>query len=569
MRASMTHRAARRGAGLGAALALAALLGAAGLAPAMAGVPEGFRMSDVDICNGYGGELETARGETAVVAEGSDYDLRGCSDKGSICWNQSLDTCHFAGGRLVGDFDASVEVAESADLADDATVIAALAARECLDPYSPAIGLNLFNSKCREFNEPGHMTGRPPDGTNVDKKWIPGQPRYVRKFPIWARLVREKNVFTTFFSYDGKDWKLLDKAEIALPETLYVGLAVNAKGVTVKFRNLQVKGAAAPRPGARPPAGTGTGLAGQYFKGKDFARPLFARVDPEVRMDFPHCQPPDPARMNYADYAVRWTGEVEPRFSEPATFILGVDDGGRLWIDGKLVIDQWKDQGYTAYYHTMPVEAGKKYKIKIEYYDGKWGGGARLYWRGPSQPTQIIPAGQLYPDESVKVTDLPPALAPQTPPGTLIEAESAELAGGAKVLDDKPQVAGDKSEVSGGKYVGGTGGKGCSITLKKVDGGKTDCLHSLAVRYLTPEAAAGKLPTTRNLHVNGALIGTVTFFGENRWRVLAMRIPLKAGTDNTVELRNEAGDGADIKFDCFRLDGEMPFEPRAGGPGAR
>jgi hypothetical protein len=42
-------------------------------------------------------------------------------------------------------------------------------------------------------------------------------------------------------------------------------------------------------------------------------------------------------------YSARWTGQIEPRFSEEYCFHTYSNDGARLWIDGQLVIDDWVD----------------------------------------------------------------------------------------------------------------------------------------------------------------------------------------------------------------------------------
>src|SRR5207248_115843 len=41
------------------------------------------------------------------------------------------------------------------------------------------------------------------------------------------------------------------------------------------------------------------------------------------------------------NFSSRWTGSIEPRFSEPYTFTTVSDDGVRSWVDGQLLIDHW------------------------------------------------------------------------------------------------------------------------------------------------------------------------------------------------------------------------------------
>ncbi|GAH97739.1 unnamed protein product, partial [marine sediment metagenome] len=94
--------------------------------------------------------------------------------------------------------------------------------------------------------------------------------------------------------------------------------------------------------------------------------------------------------------AVRWTGWVEARHSESYTFYTRTDDGVRLWVDGKLIIDRWVDQGASEYWNSVTLTAGTKYAIKIEYYEKRVGAVAQLSWSSLSTPKEIIPQTQLY-----------------------------------------------------------------------------------------------------------------------------------------------------------------------------
>jgi regulation of enolase protein 1 (concanavalin A-like superfamily) len=64
-----------------------------------------------------------------------------------------------------------------------------------------------------------------------------------RTFPnVWLRLKRAGNVFTTYTSADGVNWTTLGSVTIAMPSTMYVGMAVSSFSstttATAQFRNL-------------------------------------------------------------------------------------------------------------------------------------------------------------------------------------------------------------------------------------------------------------------------------------------------------------------------------------------
>jgi hypothetical protein len=96
------------------------------------------------------------------------------------------------------------------------------------------------------------------------------------------------------------------------------------------------------------------------------------------------------------NFSVRWTGQVVPLFTETYTFETACDDGSRLWINDKLVIDNWIDQGETKISGKIDLKAGVKYNIKMEYYENIYGAAAHLRWSSPSQAYEIIPQEQFY-----------------------------------------------------------------------------------------------------------------------------------------------------------------------------
>ena len=66
---------------------------------------------------------------------------------------------------------------------------------------------------------------------------------------------------------------------------------------------------------------------------------------------------------------MRWTGQIEARYSETYTFMTRSDAGVRLWIDGQLIIDAWDDHELSSHWGTIDLEAGQRYDIRLEYYE--------------------------------------------------------------------------------------------------------------------------------------------------------------------------------------------------------
>ncbi len=102
--------------------------------------------------------------------------------------------------------------------------------------------------------------------------------------------------------------------------------------------------------------GTGTGLAGDYYSSRSHPSPslgwpTFSRVDPIVDFDW-STNAPDP-RISRDNFTIRWTGEVQPFASGTYTFHTRTDDGVRLWVDGRLLIDKWIAQAATEWSNSI------------------------------------------------------------------------------------------------------------------------------------------------------------------------------------------------------------------------
>jgi GH43 family beta-xylosidase len=140
-----------------------------------------------------------------------------------------------------------------------------------------------------------------------------------------------------------------------------------------------------------------TGLTGQYFDRVDFTDLKATRTDAAV--DFTWAGSPVTGVQADA-FAVRWTGQVEAQFNETYTLYVTSDDGARLWVDGRLLIDNWVNQSAVETSAAIPLQAGKRYDIRLDYYDNTGGAQARLSWASPSLAKQVIPSAQLFPSGS-------------------------------------------------------------------------------------------------------------------------------------------------------------------------
>ncbi|MDN5204810.1 alpha-L-fucosidase [Fulvivirgaceae bacterium BMA10] len=130
------------------------------------------------------------------------------------------------------------------------------------------------------------------------------------------------------------------------------------------------------------------------------------RVDPQINFNWVRNTPGHPIKED--DFTVTWNGFIAPRYSEEYLFEARADDGIRVWINDKLLINKWEGAPAGADGNVMEnnninqengkikLKAGKKYKIRISYFEKKQNAGIQLYWSSQRQAKEIVPQSQLF-----------------------------------------------------------------------------------------------------------------------------------------------------------------------------
>jgi len=140
--------------------------------------------------------------------------------------------------------------------------------------------------------------------------------------------------------------------------------------------------------------GTGGGLRGCYYDNQDFSALRVSRLDGPVNFDWATGSPE--GSLGVDSFSARWTGQVQPRYSQTYTFYTTTDDGVRLWVNGVLLIDHWAGQSATEWSGSIALTAGQKYDLQMDYYENSGSASAQLRWSSASQLKELIPATQLY-----------------------------------------------------------------------------------------------------------------------------------------------------------------------------
>ena len=126
------------------------------------------------------------------------------------------------------------------------------------------------------------------------------------------------------------------------------------------------------------------GLKAEYFNNRDFeGKPVFIRVDEQIDFNWWDGAPkPD---MDDDNFGVRWSGYLVPPVT--GTYALGGNGftGFRVFFEDTLLIKFESTHHPNTKYENITLEAGKPYKIKIEFFEKQGDAHMKLLWAVPGR----------------------------------------------------------------------------------------------------------------------------------------------------------------------------------------
>jgi hypothetical protein len=148
---------------------------------------------------------------------------------------------------------------------------------------------------------------------------------------------------------------------------------------------------------------------GTYYTVRDLSGlPLFQRDDTAIDFDWGTGTPR--GDMPADNFSVRWVRQLRFDNAGRYRFRAESDDGVRLWVDGKLAIDAWRD-GPILHEAMLELAAGV-HDLRVEYYE-HWGEAfIKLSW------TYVAPTATPVPPTD---TPIPPTNTPVPPTNTPIQ----------------------------------------------------------------------------------------------------------------------------------------------------
>jgi beta-glucosidase len=186
------------------------------------------------------------------------------------------------------------------------------------------------------------------------------------------------------------------------------------------------------------------GFQAAYFNNKDLeGKPLWVQMEDKIDNFWQEGEKVVEG-IQANNFSVRYSTVFTADKDDIITFEVDADDGYRLLIDDKEVLNNWKRNRWGAKIYALPTQKNKAYKLVLE------------YWQGEREAKVKLRAGELKPIDFAALTN------------KIKDADAIIYVGGIS-----PQLEGEEMEVN---YTGFNGGDRTSILLPKA---QTDLLKKL------------------------------------------------------------------------------------------
>ncbi len=140
----------------------------------------------------------------------------------------------------------------------------------------------------------------------------------------------------------------------------------------------------------------GTGLTGDYYTSTNFNGTRSTRVDATVDFDW-GTNAPGFGGLGSNNFSIRWSGQIEPRYSETYTFYVTADEGATLWVNDRLIVSRLFYAAPAQIGGQITLQANERVNIRLEYLEKTNAASVRLEWTSASQAREVVPQIQLYP----------------------------------------------------------------------------------------------------------------------------------------------------------------------------
>jgi hypothetical protein len=126
-----------------------------------------------------------------------------------------------------------------------------------------------------------------------------------------------------------------------------------------------------------------------YYKGSNFNYQSSSRCEHQPENSSSLLTEGLPGGVGPDNFSVLWTGQF---FFKDKTYIFEAeaDDGIRIWLDGHLIINEWRLQEEAKRYRAIRSLKNGIHAIKIEYFNSSGKAVAKFSWKPHKHPIQIF-----------------------------------------------------------------------------------------------------------------------------------------------------------------------------------
>ena len=145
------------------------------------------------------------------------------------------------------------------------------------------------------------------------------------------------------------------------------------------------------------------GFLAQYFTNRHLeGTPTVTRVESQISIQSVNqvkALSPAPG-ISGERFSTRWTGQLHPTITGTYKFSFTGDDGYRVYLDGKLLLEHWTKSAAYTLSGQANLKAGKTYDIRVDFFQDGGDYTAQLKW--------LLPSEQPYADaiEAAKNSDV-------------------------------------------------------------------------------------------------------------------------------------------------------------------
>jgi hypothetical protein len=139
------------------------------------------------------------------------------------------------------------------------------------------------------------------------------------------------------------------------------------------------------------------GIRAYYFNVQNpiLQSPVLERVDANINFNW-RTASPAPGKVNADKFGVIWMGQIKTGAAGTYTFHYTTNNLGRLYVDNRMIINNWKSHGDTTDVATITLAANTRYDLRADFGEDTYTAKAILEWTPPAGTRSVVPNSALF-----------------------------------------------------------------------------------------------------------------------------------------------------------------------------